>query len=205
MPLISTKRLVPHCATLTAQSSRVAAIKGTGFTLLFWAKSGRWWPGFLSIRTSSVVGRASAVMDGLTRSLLLERDHVRAAQRWSLWLQRLVGQVAVALIQDLIKTDGRFVVGGGRGGLHRDDDGVIAQCRSDRCVGQRAADLPADHNDRRDALRFQRFVEIGVVEPVLGDVHDLDIARERPRAAISTCSAHECRMPRPGRRCVPVP
>src|SRR3954467_1403623 len=108
---------------------------------------------------------------------LLEGDHVGAGQRWGLWLQRHVRQIAIALIQYLIETDGLLVVGCGRGRVHRNYDSVIAQCRSDRRVGQRAADLPADHDDRRDALCLQRLVKISVVEPVLRSVYDLDVAR----------------------------
>src|SRR5438874_8976217 len=54
-----------------------------------------------------------------SRSVLLEGDHVRAAQRWGFGLQRLVRQVAVELIQYLIETDDLLVVGGGRGRIHR--------------------------------------------------------------------------------------
>src|SRR5206468_3869449 len=79
-------------------------------------------------RAAPIAARGASA--GLTRVLLLERDQVRAGQRWGFWLQRLVPQVAIALIQDLIKTNRRFVVGGGRGRIHRDDDGVIAQRRS---------------------------------------------------------------------------
>src|ERR1700740_3651597 len=39
---------------------------------------------------------------------LLEGDHVGAAQRWGVWLQRHVRQVAIALIQYLIETDVRL-------------------------------------------------------------------------------------------------
>ena len=49
----------------------------------------------------------------LIGQLSLERDHVRAAQRHGFWLQRLVPQVRIARIQDIIETDGRLVVAAG--------------------------------------------------------------------------------------------
>ena len=48
--------------------------------------------------------------------------------------------------------------------------------RSDRYVGHRAADLPADHDHRGAALSPQQLVEIGVVEFCLDRVHYLDVA-----------------------------
>lgn len=44
--------------------------------------------------------------------------------------QKLVAQIGRVLIQYLIKTDSRLVVGGGRGRIHRDNGGVTAHCRS---------------------------------------------------------------------------
>lgn len=64
--------------------------------------------------------------------VLLEGDHVRATQRWGVWLQRLVRHVAIALIQYVIETDNLLVVSGRCGRIHRDDRGVTAQRGSDR-------------------------------------------------------------------------
>src|SRR5262245_42817873 len=81
-----------------------------------WWKSGR-----ATINTRTVECRDPAP--------LLKGDHVGAAQRRGLWLQRHVRQVAIALIQYLIEADGLLVVGCGRGRVHRNHDGVIAQRR----------------------------------------------------------------------------
>src|SRR5262249_25300071 len=113
------------------------------------------------------------------RGRLLERNQVPAAERRRIRLQKLVGPGGIALIQDLLEADGVLLVGGGGGRIHRNHDGIAAHRRADRRVGHRAADLPADDDDGRDAPRLQRLVEIRVVEPVLSRVHDLDVARSR--------------------------
>src|SRR5262245_4049385 len=52
------------------------------------------------------------------RRYLLEGDHIRAAQCWGFWLQGLVRQVAITLIQYLIEPDDLFVVGAGGGRIN---------------------------------------------------------------------------------------
>src|SRR5258706_3800829 len=86
---------------------------------------------------------------------LLKGDHVRAGQRYGSRFQGFVRQVRVARIQDIIETDRRLVAAAGRGRIHRNDHGAIPNHRADRCVGHLTADLPADQDQRLDALRLQ--------------------------------------------------
>ena len=64
--------------------------------------------------------------------LLLEGDHVRPAQCRGFSPQRLVCQVRIARIQDIIETDSRLVVAASRGRIHGDDDRIIVRHGSDR-------------------------------------------------------------------------
>ena len=92
-------------------------------------------------------------------------------------LQRLVAGIRTVLVQDLVPPDGDLEIRGVQARIDRNDDGVAAQGRADRRIGHRAAHLPADQDERRDPLGLEQLVEIGVVEPVLGLVFDLDVAR----------------------------